>query len=169
VKADGAASLVNVVDCALFGNQVAFDSGSVGGVMFAGNTCHGPGGIVVSGGTSCRVVNNVIHATGAWAFRSTGCISDYNLYWAPSGAIGTDGTTSYPTLPAWRSYLGQDSYSLAADPLLVAPASGDLHLQSGSPAKDAGNPPAAGFPVTDLESYARGAGAANDMGAFELP
>jgi hypothetical protein len=169
VKADGLVAFVNVIDCALFGNQTAFDSGTVGGVTFAGNTCHGPMGVSSSGGVSCLIVNNVIYATGAWAIRSTGCAVDYNLYYAPTGAVGTDGTTLYTTLAAWRSFLGQDSHSLSADPLLVAPASGDLHLQASSPAKDKGNPSTAGLPVTDAEGYARGTGAGVDMGAFELP
>ncbi|WP_437761187.1 right-handed parallel beta-helix repeat-containing protein [Sorangium sp. So ce281] len=53
------------------------------------------------------------------------------------------------------------------DPLFVAPAGGDLHLQASSPARDAGLL-TRGLPRTDLDGNPRVAGAAPDMGAYEI-
>ncbi|WP_157906472.1 choice-of-anchor Q domain-containing protein [Sorangium cellulosum] len=53
------------------------------------------------------------------------------------------------------------------DPLFVAPADGDLHLQASSPARDAGLL-TRGLPRTDLDGNPRVAGAAPDMGAYEI-
>ena len=169
VRVDAAVLIVNVANCCFAGNQTAFESGTVPGVSFTHNTCYGPQGIWASGGSFCVLINNVVHATGAWALRTTGCAADYNVYFAPSGAVATDGTNLYATLAAWRGALGQDAHSLGADPLLANPAAGDLHLQPGSPAKDMALGGATGLPVADAEGYARGTGVGPDGGAFEIP
>ena len=65
--------------------------------------------------------------------------------------------------------------NLNADPLFLDPAAGDLHLQSGSPAIDHGDPspPAAGESTVDLDGNPRevdgdaDATARRDIGAFE--
>jgi len=58
---------------------------------------------------------------------------------------------------------------LSVDPLYVNAASGDYHLQPGSPVVDAGSAaPVGGLPPVDADGNARVAGAAPDLGAYEL-
>lgn len=58
-----------------------------------------------------------------------------------------------------------------ADPLFVDVENGDLHLQSGSPAVDAGNGDVEdpSLPATDFEGNLRVRGTAVDFGAYESP
>ena len=69
------------------------------------------------------------------------------------------------TLAQWQAH-DRDTHSLAvADPLFVAAATRDFHLQPTSPAIDAAETGKA--PLTDAEGTARLQGKAPDIGAFE--
>lgn len=98
---------------------------------------------------------------------------DHNLYFSSEGA-GTGAFTLNGSFffgfSAWQSGTGNDANSLTADPLLVDGDGGDLHLQEGSPAVDAGNPAyVPELEETDLDGAARRVGAAVDLGADEFP
>lgn len=54
------------------------------------------------------------------------------------------------------------------DPLFVDAPGGDVHIQSGLPAIDAGDPHAPALPDTDFEGDLRIVGAAPDIGADEF-
>jgi hypothetical protein len=92
--------------------------------------------------------------------------SNYNLvYGTGTGFVsGSMLGTSYANLAAWQTATLLDANSLQTDPLFVNPAviSPDLHLQSSSPAIDAGT---ALTVVTDFDGDARVG--ARDIGADE--
>ncbi len=81
----------------------------------------------------------------------------------PSGA-----TLDHNLVDGWDGYPGElcGTDCQVGDPLWVAPASGDLHLQAGSPAVDHGSALLA--PTDDLDGIPRPQGAAVDIGAYEL-
>jgi hypothetical protein len=66
--------------------------------------------------------------------------------------FGLNGQTVAGTRAAWTSATGLDAGSMDADPLLTSPATGDLHLNPGSPCIDAG---ARGLVVDDIDGDAR--------------
>lgn len=94
------------------------------------------------------IKNNIIFANASkryiesWSAVMTNNLVDYNLYFASGG--GTTGTwiwknVTYTTFAAYQTASGNDANGLVgADPLLVNPVAGDLHLQSTSPAIDRG-------------------------------
>jgi hypothetical protein len=123
------------------------------------------------------IKNNVIFANDArlfvdsWSAVMTGNVVDHNLFFALGG--GTAGTwiwkeVTYSTFAAYQAASGNDTHGLiGVDPLLADPASGDLHLQSASPAIDRGQSlPEAG--TLDIDGQARIQGAAIDLGADEV-
>jgi hypothetical protein len=66
---------------------------------------------------------------------------DYNLFFATGGTGGNWQwkNVSYTTFASYQSASTNDAHSLnGLDPLFVAAASGNLHLQSSSPAINAG-------------------------------
>jgi cysteine-rich repeat protein len=68
---------------------------------------------------------------------------DYNLWDAPGGEPGARfvwNGAEYVGFEPYRVGTGEDAASLFADPVLVDPEAGDVHLAVGSPAMDAGNP-----------------------------
>ena len=168
VKVDDAVTQVWAVNCVFHGNQTAFESGNATNISFVNNSCFGPEGVFISGGGSCRVLNNVIYATGAWAIRSLILSSDHNLYHAPTGAVGPDGTNLDVTHASGQGTgIGGDANSVSADPQFIDAPNEDFHLQTASPALDLGTAAGWDVPVTDALSCARNLGGASDMGAFE--
>jgi hypothetical protein len=96
---------------------------------------------------------------------------NYNLYNTPSGSndivIVWNGT-EYNSFAAYKTGTSQDANSLFADPLFAdnSTTNPDLHLQSTSPAKDAGNP--ATVPDgEDMDGEVRINGSRVDIGADE--
>ncbi len=93
---------------------------------------------------------------------------DYNEYYTdnPLISIFRVGRTSYSSLTLFQTaYSTQEVNGIEGDPLWVNPANNDYHLQTGSPAIDAGAP----VPVpNDIEGTPRPQGAGWDLGAYEF-
>jgi len=122
------------------------------------------------------VANNVFVATAQARLLTSDAGSvdnalDYNLYFAPGGASAAEfvlNGVSYPGLAAYQGGTGLDAHSSFADPLLLAPGSGNVHLGAGSPAVDCGDPAFVPDPSElDLDGGARLNGARIDCGADE--
>jgi PKD repeat protein len=64
-------------------------------------------------------------------------------------------STSYASVAAFRSATGQEARGVEADPAWRSPATGDFHLNSGSPAIDSANSGVSGQPDADLEGTLR--------------
>lgn len=124
------------------------------------------------------VKNNIIYANDArlfidsWSSVMTGNVIDRNLFYASGG--GSNGTwiwqnVTYSTFAAYQGASGNDLTSLIGlDPSLVNPASGNLHLNTGSPAINAGeNLPSAQMGTVDIDGNARIIGGTVDIGADE--
>lgn len=92
-------------------------------------------------------------------------VVDHNI-WQDKGAetMFSFGGTGYYDLATWQTATGYDAHSTTSDPLWVDPAGLDFHLQSASPAIDAG----ANVGLTeDFEGNPVPQGAAPDIGACE--
>lgn len=96
---------------------------------------------------------------------------DYNLWFSEVGAgaarfIWSD--TEHAGFAAYRAATAQDANSIFADPQLVDPAAGNLHLAATSPAVNAGDPAfVPGTGETDIDGGPRINGARVDIGADE--
>ncbi len=136
----------------IYGNIIAaqsaiinptFDIISASGTTIYNNTIIGSSsqyGINLTTSPNTLVKNNIFYgpkAISVDAGSETGFVSDYNLFYNASGSSWVWGATTYATLADWRTNSSQDAHSLNADPVFVNPAS-DFHLQSTSPAIDAG-------------------------------
>ncbi len=115
--------------------------------------------------------NNVFHAKSgmpyiiSWSPVMTNNTMNNNLFF--NGTTWQWKNVNYSTFAAYQSGTGNDANSLNnVNPLLVNASAGDLHLQSGSPAINAGvNISEAGS--FDIDGQARVQGASIDMGADE--
>lgn len=90
---------------------------------------------------------------------------DNNIYQdaGTESMLSLDGVAYYD-LASWQAATGFDTHSSSASPLWVSPTTGDFHLQTGSPAIDAG----ANVGLTeDFEGTPVPQGGAPDIGALE--
>ena len=165
-----------------FGGYASY-TGRVNGCTFTGNTLYrndtlgaGFGELWIQYAEGNTVSGNLFYSTGqnkllVSEYGNVDTVLDHNLWFTEDGAAAalfSWNGTPYVGFAAYRAGTGQDAASTFADPLLVAPASGDFHLGAGSPAVNAGDPgftPAPG--EVDLDGGARVNGPRVDCGADE--
>lgn len=102
--------------------------------------------------------------------KNSGNVVDYNLYFAPRGSSEANWiwkNKEYTGFSAYKSGTGNDTHSLFADPKFVSAANSDFHLQSSSPAIDAGNTDLAIIGTLDIDGKPRVQGVAVNIGAYE--
>jgi uncharacterized membrane protein len=139
-KAGGALSVVNDT---LYANQ----AGASGGGVFDG----GSGTLAI---TNTIVVSNSAASGGGIYSAGGSSLLDYNDVWHNTAASFPD--SNVPT----------GAHSIAADPLFVDAAAGDLHIVSTSPCFDTADPNT--FLRTDIDGDIRPSNQGFDIGADEL-
>lgn len=157
----------------LFENNTVARSGQ--GRFFNGN---GVGEIWVQFAQNNIIENNIVYAGPANVFvasfdsgSSVGNAFDYNLFHSAAGVAAGEFSLNgaeYPGLAAWRAGTGQDSASVAADPVFANAPAANFHIGVTSPAVNSGNPAFnPDLSETDLDGQPRKIGAAVDIGADE--
>lgn len=102
--------------------------------------------------------------------KNSGNVVDYNLYFSPGGstdAFWTWKNKDYAGFSAYQAGTGNDAHSLFKDPAFVNASGGDFHLQSSSPAIDAGSTDNAIIGTQDIDGEPRVQGADVNIGADE--
>jgi len=124
--------------------------------------------VYISSGTDVVFKNNIVVRAGAtnryitvFAAMTTEFTGNNNLYYGASTGRWFWGPTEYTTFGTWQSNSGQDANGLNEDPDFVTPNT-DLHLQSTSPARNAGEDLNV---TTDYDGVARDD--TPDIGAYE--
>jgi len=96
---------------------------------------------------------------------------DYNLYFSPGGATGTTfvwNNKTYGTFTAYQSGSGKDGNGKFSDPQFLNGTTPDLHVQSTSPAVNAGiNLGSSVVGTLDFAGNARVQGSNIDIGGYE--
>jgi uncharacterized protein (TIGR02145 family) len=106
---------------------------------------NGDDGILISS-TPDSIFNNIISLNGGYGIRESGTSSDpgkvwYNLFYANnSGLYYNEGSTAYYTASSLNTDVAECKYNIDGDPMFADKANNDYHLQTGSPAIDAGAP-----------------------------
>lgn len=165
INATGTARVTNSV---FFANR----SNGVGGL----NEVDAQGGAIYADGdlgvTHCTFYGNLAQGFlrpadggGIYVFSGTTTVLNSILWEDSPNEIAGPGTAAISYSDVMGGYPGTGN--IDQDPLFVAPADGDLHLQVGSPARDAGLFTSS-LPRRDLDGNPRVVGAAPDMGAYEI-
>ena len=161
--------------------------GIIANNTFANNTTPsmwnvGASQVLIDGDVSkFSFVNNVLYGTGSYPLL---VCNDVYAYLSPGPMLVENNDVFNPSGPAYDSSCANGAGvagNISADPLFDSPANNDFHLQSGSPAIDAGNNQALAMLTpygidltTDLDGKPRvqdatGKGCTIDMGAYEYP
>lgn len=145
------------------------------------------GGVWVNTSSNLFFINNTITGNysagggGGAAFQINGLVEVLNVYnniiWGNSGSPGADvwlggngqervfcNNDAHDLLGIWDLF----ENNLDVNPQFVAPASGNYHLQKGSPCLDAGTTAAPSLPAVDLDGNPRIVGGTVDLGCYEL-
>jgi cysteine-rich repeat protein len=138
----------------------------------------GYGEIWVQWASENVVRNNIVHGgpgrflLTSWGNGNQDNTFDYNLWYSDVGAssvVFVWNDLQHTGFEAYRSAQGQDGQSLFVDPLLVAPQSGDMHIDGQSPAINAGDPATSvAVGEADLDGSPRLSGPRVDIGADEI-
>ena len=153
------------------------------GISIYDNSTYGNGnhGIYIMAGTNITIKNNIMsdNLPGLWGEPAqlfvdisslATLISDYNIFYQSSGDQAklvlkyNGGVCTWYTFAGWQA-LGYDTHSVNADPLFVSTVTPDFHLQSTSPAINAGVD--VGL-TQDYEGIAVPKGSGFDIGAYEF-
>ena len=173
--------MLTLTNCALTGNVMegVYDDGggglySLGTVSatnctFSGNSADGYGGGVTNSGpavlTGCTLTGNSATAQGGGLFNNGALtLTDDIVYGNTGGEVQYDGgaaAVAYCDVQGGFTGTG----NINADPLFVNAATGDLHLQTGSPCLGAGT--STGAPANDKDGYPRPN--PPSIGAYERP
>lgn len=137
----------------------------------------GNGQLYVQYDTKNNVIKNnifVASSTGVLIYneytKNSGNVVDYNLYFSPGGrtdAFWTWKNKDYAGFSAYQAGTGNDAHSLFKDPAFVNASGGDFHLQSSSPAIDAGSTDNGIIGTQDIDGQPRVQGADVNIGADE--
>ncbi len=137
-------------------------------------TVAGRGSAVFADGfdVNAALINNVLVAPAGQTALYCGNFNDPNAPVIRFNDVFAGGGSAYGGICADQTGVNGNR---SADPLFVAPGTGDYRLLAGSPAVDAGDSAAADVPATDLDGDSRvvdgdsdGVGVV-DMGAWERP
>jgi cysteine-rich repeat protein len=166
-----------------FGGYAA-SVGRVKNCSFLNNTCYqndtlnqGLGELWIQYAEDNVIRNNLFYSTAqnVLLYSEAGNVNnalDYNLWFADAGAGSATfvwQSTVYGSFAAYRAGSGEDANSVFVDPQLLNPAAANFHLQSASPAVNAGDPAfVAGGGETDIDGAARVSGGRVDIGADEV-
>ncbi|WP_437488846.1 right-handed parallel beta-helix repeat-containing protein [Sorangium sp. So ce1014] len=165
INATGTARVTNSVFLA----NTADGVGGLGEIEALGGAIYADGDVSV---THCTFYGNRAEGYvppddggGIYLFSGSTTVLNSILWGDSPNEIAGPGTASITYSDVMGGYPGTGN--IDQDPLFIDPAAGDLHLQVCSPARDAGLFTSS-LPPTDLDGNRRVAGAAPDMGAYEI-